>query len=266
MWWPQTRKPSRRCRGSRSHEAVAEDALAREARDDLAHDAHRRQHHDVDRRVRVEPEQVLEEERIAAERRIEDADLEHALDRDQHQRHREHRRRQHQDDARRVDRPDEERQPEPASCPARACVCTVTMKLSPVRIDEKPDDEHAGQRQRPRACWRTSSRTACRTSSRCRRRRATARSDLNSPPARRGTSSARFSRGNARSRAPIISGIRKLPSIAGIDGIRKNHTMITPCSGEELVVGVGADEVAVPAWRARGGSASRRRRRRRRKR
>ena len=36
--------------------------------------AHRRQHHDVDRRVRVEPEQVLEQQRIAAERRVEDAD------------------------------------------------------------------------------------------------------------------------------------------------------------------------------------------------
>ena len=39
----------------------------------------------------------------------------------------------------------------------------------------------------------------------------------------------RFKRGNARSRAPIISGMRKLPSVAGIDGIRKNQTMITPC-------------------------------------
>ena len=30
--------------------------------------------------------------------------------------------------------------------------------------------------------------------------------------------------------APIISGIRKLPKVSGIDGIRKNQTMITPCS------------------------------------
>ena len=36
----------------------------------------------------------------------------------------------------------------------------------------------------------------------------------------------RLSRGNARSRAPIISGTRKLPSTAGIDGIRKKKTMI----------------------------------------
>ena len=49
-------------------ERVAEDVLAREAGDDLADHAHRRQDHDVDRRVRVEPEQVLEEHRVAAER------------------------------------------------------------------------------------------------------------------------------------------------------------------------------------------------------
>ena len=53
--------------------------------------------------------------------------------------------------------------------------------------------------------------------------------------ARRGTSSARFRRGNARSRAPIMSGIRKLPSVAGIDGMRKNHTMITPWMVKSLL-------------------------------
>ena len=35
--------------------------------------------------------------------------------------------------------------------------------------------------------------------------------------------------GNARSFAPIMIGIRKLPSVAGIDGIRKKNTMMTPC-------------------------------------
>ena len=41
---------------------------------------------------------------------------------------------------------------------------------------------------------------------------------------------ARFSFGNARSFAPIISGMRKLPSTAGIDGIRKKNTIMTPCT------------------------------------
>ena len=38
----------------------------------------------------------------------------------------------------------------------------------------------------------------------------------------------RFRMGKARSRAPIMSGIRKLPSTAGIDGIRKKKIMTTP--------------------------------------
>ena len=41
-------------------EFVAEDFLARETGDNLAHHAHAGQDHDVDRRVRVEPEQMLE--------------------------------------------------------------------------------------------------------------------------------------------------------------------------------------------------------------
>jgi hypothetical protein len=39
----------------------------------------------------------------------------------------------------------------------------------------------------------------------------------------------RLMRGNARSFAPIIMGIRKFPSVAGIDGIRKKNTMMIPC-------------------------------------
>ena len=42
-------------------------------------------------------------------------------------------------------------------------------------------------------------------------------------------------RGNARSLAPIIIGTRKLPSVAGIDGMRKKKTIITPCSVNSLL-------------------------------
>ena len=42
-------------------------------------------------------------------------------------------------------------------------------------------------------------------------------------------------RGNARSFAPIMIGIRKLPSVAGIDGIRKKNTMMTPCIVKSLL-------------------------------
>ena len=57
------------------HEVVAEDALAREAGDDFADHPHGRQNHDVDGGMRIEPEHVLEQHRIAAERRVEDADV-----------------------------------------------------------------------------------------------------------------------------------------------------------------------------------------------
>ena len=36
--------------------------------------------------------------------------------------------------------------------------------------------------------------------------------------------------GKARSLAPIMIGSRKFPSVAGIDGIRKKKTMMTPCA------------------------------------
>ena len=45
----------------------------------------------------------------------------------------------------------------------------------------------------------------------------------------------RLSRGNARSFAPIMIGTRKLPSTAGIDGIRKKKTMTTPCIVNSLL-------------------------------
>jgi hypothetical protein len=36
-------------------------------------------------------------------------------------------------------------------------------------------------------------------------------------------------RGIAKSFAPIISGIKKLPKIAGIEGIKKKKTIMIPC-------------------------------------
>ena len=55
------------------NEAVAEDPLAGEACNQLAHDTHRRQNHNVNRRVRIKPEEMLKQQRISAQRRIENA-------------------------------------------------------------------------------------------------------------------------------------------------------------------------------------------------
>src|ERR1700686_4515855 len=52
-------------------ELVSEDSMVRVCGDQLADHTHTRQNHDVDRRMRIEPEQVLEENRIAAQRGIE---------------------------------------------------------------------------------------------------------------------------------------------------------------------------------------------------
>ena len=61
------------------HEGVAEHAAPREAGEHFGDDAHRRQDHDVDGRMAVEPEQVLKQQRIAAGRRIEDRQAEDSV-------------------------------------------------------------------------------------------------------------------------------------------------------------------------------------------
>ena len=55
-------------------ERVAKDVFPSKTRNDLADDAHGGQDHDIDNGMRVEPEQVLEQERIATQGRVEDAD------------------------------------------------------------------------------------------------------------------------------------------------------------------------------------------------
>ena len=88
---------------------IAEDFLAREAGDQFADDAHAGQNHDVNRRVRIEPEQMLEQHGVAAQFGIEDADPPEAFDRHERECHREHRRRQDHDDAGRIHGPQEQR-------------------------------------------------------------------------------------------------------------------------------------------------------------
>ena len=88
---------------------VSEDRLVGKGRDDFGDGAHGRQDHDVDRRVRVDPEQVLVEERIASFGRIEYADPEQALGDHQQQRDPDDRSREHLDPGRPIKRPDKER-------------------------------------------------------------------------------------------------------------------------------------------------------------
>ena len=92
---------------------VAEQRLAAVDRDQLADDAEGRQHHDVDGRVRVEPEEVLEEHRVTTQARVEDPDVVEPLEGDQQHRDAEHRRRQDLQQRGRVERPHEQRHAEP---------------------------------------------------------------------------------------------------------------------------------------------------------
>ena len=55
----------------------------------------------------------------------------------------------------------------------------------------------------------------------------------------------RLMRGNARSFVPIMIGSRKLPSVAGIDGMRKKKIITTPCSVKSLLYMSGDHEVAL---------------------
>ena len=120
------------------HEGVAEHAAPGEAGDHFRDDAHRGQDHDVDRGMAVEPEQMLEQQRIAAMGGIEDRQAEPSLGDHKQQRDRQHRRRQHQDEARRIERPHEKRQAKPGHARCVRSMWIVTMKLTPVAIEPKP--------------------------------------------------------------------------------------------------------------------------------
>ncbi len=67
---------------------VPEDLLMRESRDRLADNRHAGKNHDVDRRMRIEPEEMLEQHRVATQRRIENADTKKPFENQQHQRNR----------------------------------------------------------------------------------------------------------------------------------------------------------------------------------
>jgi len=67
-----------------SNERVTENSLLAVNRNQLTDHAHRRQNHDVNRRVRVEPEEVLKQNRVSAVLGIKDTNV-HRLFGDQHQ-------------------------------------------------------------------------------------------------------------------------------------------------------------------------------------
>ncbi len=65
--------------GRSSNRLVTEDRFTGEHWNDIGDDTHRWKNHDVNRRVRVEPEEMLEQNRVTAEFRIENTDTDGSL-------------------------------------------------------------------------------------------------------------------------------------------------------------------------------------------
>ena len=91
------------------HHAVAEDRFSRLGRDDLGDDPEAGQDHDVDGRVRVEPEDVLVGDDVAVEGGIEEARAERAVEQHQELRAGDERRRDHDQKRGREVGPDQQR-------------------------------------------------------------------------------------------------------------------------------------------------------------
>jgi hypothetical protein len=91
------------------HHPVAEHRFSGVRRDDLADDPEPGQHHDVDGRVRVEPEDVLVHDHVAAGARIEEVRVQGAVEQHEELRPRDERRGDHDEERRREVRPHEQR-------------------------------------------------------------------------------------------------------------------------------------------------------------
>src|ERR1041385_2806573 len=111
---PDQKTEKGNAQGGEGDEVIAKNSFARKARHQLTDNTHSRKNHDVDGGMRVEPEEVLVQQWIAAQRRIEDADVKESFDGDEHQGDGEHGRRQHENYAGGIDGPNEQRQTEPS--------------------------------------------------------------------------------------------------------------------------------------------------------
>ena len=139
MWCPQTREPKKAIamRGV-GNRFVAENRPVREGRNDFGDGAHGRQDHDVDRRMRVDPEKMLIEERIAPLGRIEHSDPEQAFRNDQKQRDPDDGRREQLNPGRSIQRPGKQRHAMPRHAGSAQPVNRGNESSVPVRMEEKP--------------------------------------------------------------------------------------------------------------------------------
>ena len=81
---------------------VTKDPFARKTGDQFANYTHAGQDHDVNSRMRIKPEHVLEQNWIASKFRVEDSHTPNSFERNQTERDGEHRRREYHDQAGRI--------------------------------------------------------------------------------------------------------------------------------------------------------------------
>ena len=126
------------------HEPVAEEGLAREDRDHLADDPEVGQDQDVDLRVAEEPEQVLPQDRAAAQRRVEEGAAEVAVDEQEGEADGDRRECEQDEDRRHEDAPGEHRHPEHAH-PGRPA--TVDRGQEVDRAEDPGDSDEGDPRR-----------------------------------------------------------------------------------------------------------------------
>ena len=113
MVTPYQKSKQRNRDGAVSDHSVAEDPFVAVNTHELADDTHRWQNHDVNGGVGIEPEKVLERNRIPVEFRIENPDSKQPLGREQQNSDPENWSRENLDNRCRIERPQKERHAEP---------------------------------------------------------------------------------------------------------------------------------------------------------
>ena len=134
-------------KAGKSDHLVPEDLFAGEYRNDVGDHPHSRKDHDVDRRVGIDPEQVLVHKGVAPLHRIEQAGAEEPLCDDQRQGDAKYRGRQNLHPSGGIDGPDKERKPSPGH-PFGPQTVDGGDEVEPGQDRGETDHEDAENRQR----------------------------------------------------------------------------------------------------------------------
>ena len=141
---PHDKPDHRDSDAGRGDEVITKNRLAREGRDYFADHSHRWKNHDVHGWMRVKPEKVLKQDRVAAVGWVKKSQVEHSFQSCEQQGDGDHRCSKNKNDARRIVRPDKQRQAQPGH---PRCAHSVyrddevqTGQNRRKTIDKDPDD------------------------------------------------------------------------------------------------------------------------------